>query len=135
MNKIKPQTLLSTLWVFILLNMVFRDIHQLGKMGYIEELMSGVVNGVELSDNLMIIGGILAEIPILMVLLSRILHNNANRWTNISAGIITLAVFATMIPAADMDDMFHMIIEVAAIIWIFRISWMLPTLKSTHEIR
>ncbi len=130
-QKIKPQTLISTLWIFILLNMVFRDLHQLGKKGFLEEISSGIVNGVVISEELMLVGGILAEIPILMVLLSRILNHKANKWANIIAGTITLVVFATAIPSSDMDDIFHMIIEVAAILWIFRIAWKLPSLDDT----
>ena len=130
--KIKPQVLLSTLWVFVLFNIIFRDLHQLGKVGFIEELMSGTVNGVKITDELALIGGFLAEIPILMVLLSRILSDKANKWANTVAGIITLVVFATSAPYADMDDVFHMVIEVSAILWIFRIAWKLPTLNEPN---
>ena len=131
-RKIEPQTLLSTLWIFILLNIIFRDLHQLGKNGFIEELISGVVNGIELTDELALIGGFLAEVPILMVLLSRILDNKPNKWANLVAGAITLVVIATAAPYVDLDDVFHMAIEVAAIFWIFRIAWKLPSLNQTH---
>lgn len=130
-QKIKPQTLISTLWIFILLNIVFRDLHQFGKKGFLEEISSGIVNGVVISEELMLVGGILVEIPILMVLLSRILNNKANKWANIIAGTITLGVFATAVPSADMDDLFHLIIEVAAILWIFKIAWKLPSISET----
>ncbi|MTI38564.1 DUF6326 family protein [Fulvivirga lutimaris] len=126
-NKISPQTLLSTLWVFVLLNIIFRDLHQFVKSGFIEEIMTGFVNGIKITDELMLLGGFLAEIPILMVLLTRILDDKANKWANIIAGIITLAVFATGIPSLDIDDAFHIAIETAAILWIFRIAWKLPT--------
>lgn len=125
-NKIKPQTLLSTLWLFVLLNIIFRDLHQMVKVDFIEEILTGSVNGIRITDELMLLGGFLAEIPILMVLLSRILNRNANKWANIIAGIITIAVFATGIPYLDIDDAFHMAIETAAILWIFRIAWKLP---------
>jgi hypothetical protein len=125
-NKIKPQTLLSTLWIFVLLNIIFRDLHQFVKSGFIEEIMTGTVNGIKITDELMLLGGFLAETPILMVLLSRILNNSINKWANIIAGIITLAVFATGIPSLDIDDACHMVIETAAILWIFRIAWKLP---------
>ena len=131
--KIEPQTLLSTLWVFVLLNIIFRDLHQLGKVGFIEEIISGAVNGIKLTNELALIGGILAEIPILMVLLSRILPDKANKWANIIASVITLGVFATAVPSADLDDVFHMVIEVAAILWIFRIAWKLPSLNKTKN--
>lgn len=129
-NKIKPQTLLSTLWIFVLLNIIFRDLHQLGKTGFLEELMTGMVNGIKLTDELALIGGILAEIPILMVLLSRILNDKANKWANVIAGIITLGVFATALPYADIDDVFHFVFETIAILWIFQISWKLPAIKN-----
>ena len=133
-QKIKPQTLLSTLWIFVLMNMVFRDLHQFGNKGFLEEMMSGEVNGVVITEQLMLVGGILAEVPILMVLLSRILNNKVNKWTNIIAGTITMGVFATSIPAADMDDIFYMIIEVVAILWIFKISWTLPKPSEINSI-
>jgi len=130
--KIETQSLLSTLWVFVLLNIIFRDLHQLGKKGFIEEIMTGVINGVKITDELALVGGVLAEIPIMMVLLSRILNDRANKWANVIAGIITLAVFASAAPYADMDDVFHMVIEVVAILWIFRIAWKLPSLNDSQ---
>lgn len=126
-KKIKPQTLLSTLWIFILLNMVFRDLHQLGKKSFLEEIMTGVVNGVEITDELMLIGGFLAEIPILMVLLSRILSNKVNKWANIIASIITMLVLFSGLASADMDDVFFMIIEAAAFVVIIVTAWKLPS--------
>ncbi|MGB5360385.1 DUF6326 family protein [Eudoraea sp.] len=126
-KKIKPQTLLSTLWIFILLNMVFRDLHQLGKKSFLEEIMTGVVNGVEITAELMLIGGFLAEIPILMVLLSRILSNKVNKWANIIASIITMLVLFSGLASADMDDVFFMIIEAAAFVVIIVTAWKLPS--------
>ena len=130
--KITAQALLSILWIFMLLNIVFRDLHQLGKPGFIEEIMSGTVNGIKITDQLMLIGGFLAEIPILMVLLSRILPDKVNKWANIFAGVITILVLVSSIAYADMDDVFHLFFEVAAILWIFRIAWKLPSLNKTQ---
>lgn len=121
--KVQTQSLLSTLWVFVLLNMIFRDLHQLGKKSFLEEIMSGVVNGINITDELMLAGGFLAEIPILMVLLSRILPDKANKWANIIAGAITLLALVSALPSADLDDVFFTVIEVVAILSIFRIAW------------
>lgn len=121
--KIQPQSLLSTLWVFVLINMIFRDLHQLGKKSFLEEIMSGAVNGINITDELMLVGGFLVEIPILMILLSRILPDKANKWANIIAGTITSLVLLSALPSADLDDVFFTIIEVVAILSIFRIAW------------
>ncbi|MDW3193412.1 MAG: DUF6326 family protein [Cytophagales bacterium] len=128
-KNINPQTLISTLWVFILLNMVFRDIHQFGHAGFLEEMMTGVVNGVVITEELMLLGGFLAEIPILMVLLSRILTNQINKWANIVASALTMLVLLSALPSADMDDLFFLIAELFAFISIIRIAWNLPHQK------
>ena len=128
-QKIKSQTLLSTLWVFILLNMVFRDIHQFVKAGFLAEIMTGVVNGVKITQELMLFGGFLAEVPIIMVLLSRILTDKINKWANITASVITMLVLMSALPSADMDDVFFMIVEVVAFMAIIRIAWRLPSLS------
>lgn len=132
-NKISSQALLSTLWVFILLNMIFRDLHQFGKSGFIEEMMKGVVNGVIITEELMLLGGFLAEIPILMVLLSRILPDKANKWANVIASVITMLVLVSALPSADMDDIFFLIFEVVAFISIMIIAWKLPFVNDVQN--
>ena len=37
------KALLSTLWIFVLFNMVFRDLHEFGRPGFLEEIMTGSV--------------------------------------------------------------------------------------------
>ena len=132
-TNIKKETLLSTLWIFVLLNMIFRDIHQLGKMSFIQEILAGTVNGIEITDELMLFGGFLAEIPIVMVILSRVLNYKANKWGNTIAGVVTSLVLLSALPSADLDDVFFMIIEVTAILVIIRIAWKMPSNNMTHS--
>lgn len=126
-NKIKPQTLLSTLWIFILFNMIFRDLHEFLADGYIEEMMS-----LKISETSLLFYGFILEIPILMVLLSRILNDKANKWVNlIAASIIMLGILSTL-PSADMDDVFFTIINSAAFAAIIHTAWKLPSLESNY---
>lgn len=39
---------LSSLWIFVFFNMIFRDRHEFGRAGFLEEMMTGVVNGVQI---------------------------------------------------------------------------------------
>lgn len=132
-TNIKKETLLSTLWIFVLLNMIFRDIHQLGKMSFIQEILTGTVNGIEITEELMLLGGFLAEIPILMVIMSKVLNYKANKWANTIAGVITSLVLISALPSADLDDIFFMIIEVTAILVIIRIAWKMPSNNMTNS--
>lgn len=130
----KRQSLLSTMWIFLLLNMIFRDLHQIGKAAFIEEILSGVVGGVEITDKLMLFGGVLAEIPILMVLLSKYLPAKLNRWANTLAGVITALVLLSSLPTADLDDIFFLTIEIPALLFIVLVAWELPIGQRANSI-
>lgn len=95
------KALLSTLWIFVLLNIIFRDLHDFFRVGMIEEIISGT----PVSEQMMLMGGIMMEIPILMVLLSRILDYRINRWANIIIGAVILASIIG-VGYKDLDDIF-----------------------------
>ncbi|MDJ0800983.1 MAG: DUF6326 family protein [Calothrix sp. MO_167.B12] len=116
------KALLSTLWIFVLFNMIFRDLHEFGRPGFLEEIMTGNVNGVQITEGLMLLGGIMAEIPISMVLLSRVLKYRINRWANIIAGAITIVIVIQNGPA-DLDDMFFATIEIVSLSFIIWCAW------------
>ncbi len=116
------KALLSTLWIFVLFNMIFRDLHEFGRPGFLEEIMTGIVNGVQITEELMLLGGIMAEVPISMVLLSRVLKYRVNRWANIIAGAITMA-FVINNGARDLDDVFFAAIEASALALIVWCAW------------
>ena len=120
---------LSTLWIFVLLNVIFRDIHELFRPGFLEEMMTGTVNGVQMTEGVLLLGGIMAEIPIAMVLLSRVLKYRVNRWANIIAGAITIAFIMANRPK-DLDDMWFLAIGVVALSLIIWYAWKWPNPES-----
>ena len=93
-----------------------------------EELMS-----LKIKEELVLIYAFVVEIPIAMVLLSRILNDKVNKWTNIIAAIICLLGILSTVPSADMDDIFFTIIESAALITIIVRAWKLNTIKVTQH--
>jgi len=84
---------LSVLWLFATLNYIYADV-----FFCIDVLGSkkGSVDVIHFSPGAWLLIAILMEIPMAMILLSRILKPRANRWANIVAGIIeTAAVLLT----------------------------------------
>src|SRR5579864_290701 len=82
MNDMKVK--LSTLWVFATLNYLYCDV---------VTLMDPVKHGsIQLTQGFLLCASVLVEIPIAMVLLSRILTYRAGRWANIVAGTLMTAV-------------------------------------------
>jgi hypothetical protein len=117
---------LSTLWIFFLLNVIFRDLHELFRPGFLEEMMTGIVNGVPVTEQTLLLGGILMEIPIAMVLLSRVLEYRANRLANIvAAGVLSIAFIFGNGPK-DLDDIWFLAIEVVTLLLIIWYAWKWP---------
>ena len=125
MRKIETNSLLSGLWLFILLNVIFRDIHQFVLKSHLEMLLSGTYNGTPITDELMLLGGILVQVPIGMVLFSLLLDRRIGRPVTLVAALITAATLVS-VPPSDMDDVFHLGVELAAIAAILWTAWTWP---------
>ncbi len=116
---------LSISWIFVLLNVIFRDIHELFRPGLLAEMMTGTVNGVQMTEGILLVAGIVLEIPIAMVLLSRVLPYRINRWANLIAGVIAIPLVIGIGPK-DLDDMFFATIEVVSLTLLIWFAWKWP---------
>ena len=117
----EPKVILSTLWVVVLLNIIFADIVGYMNPGDLEKVISGDV-GVKITQELLLVFSILLEIPIAMVILSRILKYKYNRWANIIAALITIAF---VIGGGDtyLSYIFFASIEIGCLVIIIWYSW------------
>ena len=122
MLAISMKAKLSTLWIFFLLNIIFRDIHEFVEPGFIEEIMTGTSNGNPITEQMLLLGGVMIEVPIAMVLLSRLLPYGANRWANIIVAVIYISL-TIIFGTTDLDDTFHLIMEIAALSFIILSAW------------
>lgn len=124
-NKTDRKILLSTLWIFAVLNYLYCDIMGIMDVNLLKQYMTGMVNGMEMNENLLLAAAILMEIPMVMVLLSRILNYRSNRLANIIAGIImTLVQTATLFAGEPTKYyVFCSIIEIATTLVIVVLAW------------
>ncbi len=112
------RTKLSALWVVVMFNMVFADILTFIKPGALLELWAGRA-GVTITDSLLLVFALLLEIPIAMIVLSRVLQPEANRWANTAAAVIT-ALFVVGGGSAAPHYIFFAAVEIACmalIVW------------------
>jgi len=125
MEKIDTNTKLSALWLFILLNIIFRDLHQFANKPFLEMLLTGTYNGIEVTEELLLLGGFLAEVPIAMVLFSLLLTRRICRPVTFVAVVITAATLLSSAPT-DMDDVFFLVVELAPMVAILWTAWTWP---------
>ena len=114
------KTLLSTLWIVLMINMLKADILSLYIPGTLDELAKFA--GETPITQLMLGGAIMMEISIVMIFLSRILKYKANRWANIIVGIMTI-LFVVGGGSPYPHYIFIATIEVLCLLLIIGIAW------------
>ena len=112
---------LSTLWVFVMFNMVFADIVGFMNPGTLQQIMTGGV-GFQITQEILLVFSILLEIPIAMIFLSRVLKYRANRLANIIAGVITI-LFVIGGGNTSLSYIFFATIEVVSMALIVWYAW------------
>jgi len=122
---------LSTLWIFVMFNMAFADIVGFMNPGVLDEIVKGATP-IKITQGLMLGFSILLEIPIAMILLSRVLKYRANRWANIMAGSITI-LFVIGGGNTNLSYIFFATIEVACILLIVWYAWKWPNHKDEPQ--
>jgi len=122
---------LSILWIAVMFNMIYADILGFVTPGAIEELMTGYSGTVELTQEVLFISALLLEIPIIMIVLSRVLNYRINRIANIAAGIITI-LFVIAGIEEQLFFKFFVAVEVLlmTIIIFYAWSWKEPSLNN-----
>lgn len=126
---------LSTLWLFATLNYLYCDVVTIMDPQKLKQFMAGTVGGMEITQGFLLGAGVLVEIPIAMVLLSRVLNYRFNRWANIIAGVIMTGVqILTLLPSGPtIYYVFFSIIEIAStslIVW-YAWKWSSPEVEDT----
>ena len=132
----RMKSTLSTLWLFATVNYLYCDVVSLMDPHLLKQYLAGNVGSVSVTPGFLLAAGVLVEIPMAMILLSRILGPRANRWANVGAGaLMTIVQVATLFatkPALYYG--FFSVIEIAttaAIVWL---AWKLRAVQAPDEL-
>jgi|TARA_B100001059_G_scaffold200890_1_gene207961 hypothetical protein len=113
---------LFTLWIFVTVNYIFCDIFTLFYSENLKQLMSGAMGGMDITETFLFAFSVIMELPMLMIVLSRLLPYKFNRLANIAVGIfMTLVQTATLFGDNMLHYVFFSIIEITTtiiIVWI-----------------
>lgn len=133
LDNIDKKVLFSTLWIFVTLNYLYCDLIGLMDANLLQQYLTGSIDGLVLDESFLLMAAILMEIPIAMVLLSRILKYKANRWANISAALLkTMVMISTLfIGTTTIYYTFFAIIEISTTSFIVWYAYKWVEIKST----
>jgi hypothetical protein len=117
---------ISMLWIFLAVGMSAAMILFIMGPGVVEDLMSGQMEGMEVSGWLLILFSIFWIIPLIMAYLTLVLKNSVNRYTNVILGLFFgIFYIVDMSGHISKGEAFsgHVIMGVVGIIVAFLISW------------
>ena len=124
------RTLLQTLWIFAVLNYLYCDVVSLTDSHLLKQYLTGTVEGLQMSQQVLLSAAVLMEISIGMVVLSRVLQYTPNRWANMIAAVITTLaqVGSLFLGKPTPYYLFFSAFEIAATVSIFVIAlrWRRP---------
>ena len=126
---LERKSLLSTLWIFVLMNMVYADILGMLRPGYLD-FLDRVSQ--QLTDSTVLLFAVFMEIAIAMIFLSRVLPYKANRWAHFIAIPLTIlwVVVPALIPSlgetTPLSYVFFASVEVATMVLMFGYVWQWP---------
>ena len=93
--KVNVKTKLSALWIALMFCYTYADILGFYAPGNLEELLSGEIAGIQMTQGLLLGSAILMLVPSTMVFMSLVLKAKANRLVNIIVGIAYLGVLGS----------------------------------------
>jgi hypothetical protein len=90
---------LPLLWVFMMLNYLYCDVLSLLDPANLKDVLAGHAAGgsVQITPEFLLASAVLMEIPMAMILLSRVLGHGAARWANVVA-----AAFMTLVQVGSL---------------------------------
>jgi Family of unknown function (DUF6326) len=120
------KSVLQTLWIFVMFNYLYCDLLSNMDAGVLKEYLEGHAGNIQINQQFMLGAAILMEIPIAMIVLSRVLKYRPNRWSNIIAGsIMTLVQISSLFVGSGLTlhYIFYSIIEISCTLGIVWYAW------------
>ncbi len=119
---------LTALWIYVLLNMLFRDIHELGRPGMLAEMMNNSP-----PEILLVASAFVLQLLIGMVALTPVLPAKFSRWANLVMGALGIPLLLVSTMINDADDYVFLGFELLAMLAIVIVAWRWRVPQSTSE--
>lgn len=119
------RTVLQSVWIFVLLNYLYCDVATLMNGEDLRGFLAGEVGGMQITAGFLLAAGILMEIPMAMVLISRLAPYRFARTANIAAGaLMTVVQVGTLFGSAPTPFyLFFSVIEISATAFVAGYAW------------
>jgi len=118
------------LWIFLVANYLYCDVLSLMDPTFQRALLQGGPPGLPMTESFLLYAGFLMEIPMAMILASRLLEHRANRWINlVAASLMTLVQIGSfwMGTGPTLHYVFFSAVEIGTLLVIVCTAWQWKT--------
>lgn len=123
-SKINVKFKLSALWAAMMFLYIYADTLSLFRPGQIDEIRSGKMGPLEVSELSLLAASVIVIIPALMIFLSLALPAKVNRWTNLILGVLfTLVNVGNVVGETWIYYLLFGILEIVITLLIIKFAW------------
>jgi hypothetical protein len=126
-DRIGVRLKISALWIAMLFLFAYGDIFGFFNPGQIEEVISGEISGIEITQAFLLVVSVYIAIASVMIFLSLVLRPTVARWANVVLAILyAVSIAASAIGETDVYYLFLSAAEIALLLLIVRYAWTWP---------
>jgi hypothetical protein len=117
---------ISALWAALLFLYAYGDIFGFFKPGRIQEIVSGEISGIQITESFLLAVSVYVAIASAMVFLTLVLRPSACRWANV---VLAALYIASIVAAAIGESAYYWFLsvaEIAMLLFIVRYAWTWP---------
>jgi hypothetical protein len=117
---------ISALWVVLLFLYAYGDIFGFFKPGQIEDIVSGQISGIDITEGFLFAVSVYVAIASVMIFLTLVLRPAAARWSNV---LLAILYVVTIVGAAIGESGYYWflsVVEIATLALIVRYAWTWP---------
>jgi Family of unknown function (DUF6326) len=122
---------ISALWVVLLFLYAYGDIFGFFKPGQIEEVVSGEISGIDITEGFLFAVSVYVAAASVMIFLTLVLRPAAARWSNIVLAILYVVTIAAAAIGESAYYWFLSAVEIATLLLVVRYAWTWPRLEAT----
>ena len=124
---------IASLWIIYMFVFIYTDYYKMFIPGVVDDMMSGILEGIPLSPLLLFVFSAITIFPAFMIFLSLLLPAKLNRWLNAIIGLIYMIISVnSLIGHVWAFWIFYCIILTLVTVIIVIYSWKWPLEKSNQ---
>lgn len=123
---------LTSLWMCYFLSHIYRGFHEFGNQDFVDGMVNGVINGVEMTDTLLIFGWIMIAPQLILIPATQFLNAKICRLAHLFVGSYAILMSVIVYMSPDIDDVLFAFLEITSLLLVMKHAWIWKEVDKTN---